>query len=37
MAATLKDVAARAGVSVATASRAFQRPDMVGARSEEHV
>ena len=37
MAATLKDVAARAGVSVATASRAFQRPDMVGARSLERV
>lgn len=31
MAVTLKDVAARAGVSVATASRAFQRPGMVGA------
>lgn len=30
MAVTLKDVAARAGVSVATASRAFQRPQMVG-------
>ncbi|MGO1423648.1 MAG: LacI family DNA-binding transcriptional regulator [Brachybacterium sp.] len=31
MAVTLKDVAAHAGVSVATASRAFQRPEMVGA------
>ncbi|ASK66358.1 LacI family transcriptional regulator [Brachybacterium avium] len=30
MAVTLKDVAAHAGVSVATASRAFQRPEMVG-------
>lgn len=37
MAATLRDVAALAGVSVATASRAFQRPDMVGARSLERV
>lgn len=30
MAVTLKDVARRAGVSVATASRAFQRPEMLG-------
>lgn len=33
MAVTLKDVARRAEVSVATASRAFQRPEMVGAAS----
>ena len=37
MAVTLKDVAARAAVSVATASRAFQRPDMVGAATLERV
>ncbi|MGO1227135.1 MAG: LacI family DNA-binding transcriptional regulator [Brachybacterium sp.] len=33
MAVTLKDVARQAGVSIATASRAFQRPEMVGASS----
>src|SRR5690606_27888651 len=37
MAVTLKDVARQAGVSVATASRAFQRPEMVGARSLARV
>jgi len=37
MAVTLKDVAARAGVSVATASRAFQRPEMVSAEAREAV
>ena len=37
MAVTLKDVAQQAGVSVATASRAFQRPEMVGARSLARV
>lgn len=37
MAVTLKDVATRAGVSVATASRAFQRPDMVGVVTREKV
>lgn len=33
MASTLKDVARQAGVSIATASRAFQRPEMVGTES----
>lgn len=37
MAVTLKDVAARAGVSVATASRAFQRPELVAAGSVRRV
>lgn len=37
MAVTLRDVASRAGVSVATASRAFQRPDMVGRETLERV
>lgn len=37
MAVTLRDVASRAGVSVATASRAFQRPDMLGASTLERV
>ena len=30
---TLKDVAQQAGVSIATASRAFQHPEMVGSDS----
>ena len=37
MAVTLKDVAAHAGVSVATASRAFQRPEMVGGDALKRV
>src|SRR5699024_9008032 len=37
MAVTLKDVAQQAGVSVATASRAFPRPALVGARSLARV
>lgn len=37
MVATLREVAARAQVSVATASRAFQRPDMVGAATRTRI
>ncbi|APX34191.1 transcriptional regulator [Brachybacterium sp. P6-10-X1] len=37
MAMTLKDVSARAGVSVATASRAFQRPELVGTATRDKV
>ncbi|MFC7374207.1 LacI family DNA-binding transcriptional regulator [Brachybacterium sp. GCM10030268] len=37
MAITLKDVAARAGVSIATVSRVFQRPEMVGESTRERV
>ena len=37
MTATLRDVAARAGVSASTASRAFSRPDLVDARTRERV
>ncbi|WP_193107216.1 LacI family DNA-binding transcriptional regulator [Brachybacterium sp. FME24] len=37
MTKTLKDVAAFAGVSVATASRAFQRPELVAATSRDKV
>lgn len=37
MATTLRDVAQQAGVSVATASRAFQRPEMVSAGSRARV
>lgn len=37
MAMTLKDVAARAEVSIATASRSFQRPDLVGEATREKV
>jgi LacI family repressor for deo operon, udp, cdd, tsx, nupC, and nupG len=37
MVATLREVAASARVSVATASRAFQRPDMVGAATRARI
>ncbi|WP_114855125.1 LacI family DNA-binding transcriptional regulator [Brachybacterium sp. YJGR34] len=37
MAVTLRDVAARAEVSIATASRAFQRPELVATASRERV
>lgn len=37
MGVTLRDIAQRAGVSVATASRTFQRPEMVGAATRAAV
>ncbi|NTW42750.1 MAG: LacI family transcriptional regulator, partial [Cellulomonadaceae bacterium] len=37
MPATIRDLAERAGVSAATISRAFSRPDKVGAETRQRI